>query len=53
MERGFTVKEQNLYDDLITKINNLLYSQATIEMLIKSVDELVDELLRTNDDGMW
>ena len=47
-------KEQNLYDEIIKICNNVLEdSEATKKYLIKSVDELVEELLKTNEEGLW
>ena len=44
---GFTETEQNIYDELISKINELLkYENPTKKMtLINLVDALVEELI--------
>ena len=48
--RDFTAKEQNLYDNLITVINNVLGdSETTKRFLLVHVDELVEELIKNEE----
>ena len=54
MQRGLTSKEENLYEKLISFINDCLEDNSyTIKCLINAIDELVDELLKTNEEGLW
>ena len=54
MERGLTSKEERLYDRLIYLINvSLIKYSARRDEIIKAVDELIDELLATNEEGLW
>ena len=54
MKREMSQKEQNLYDEIIKICNNVLEdSEATINFLITAIDGLVDELLKTNEEGLW
>ena len=54
MERGLTTKEENLYDQLISMINVALIDYPkTRDKIIQAVDDLIDELLDTNEEGLW
>ena len=54
MKREMTSKEQNLYDEIIKICNNVLEdSEETKKFLIKAIDELVEQLLKTNEEGLW
>lgn len=54
MERGLTSKEEILYEKLMSFINDCLEDETyTINCLINAIDELVDELLATNEEGLW
>ena len=54
MERGFTTKEQNLYDHLIFLINVALRDfPNSRDKIIHAIDELVEELMTNNEEGWW
>lgn len=54
MERGLTTKEENLYVHLIFLINVALKDYPhSRDKIIQAVDDLMDELLATNEEGLW
>ena len=54
MQRELNSKEQNLYDELISFINDCLEDGSyTIQCLVDLIDNLVDELTKTNEEDLW
>lgn len=45
MEHGFTEKEQELYDEIIKRLNNDIYDTRKKMSIICLIDQLIEELI--------